>query len=99
MFLCSITMNINSRLTGSKSFFLFLVVTYGATEAVVFARCHRSMKKSEPAHSLQLIIITENKKVPGKCSCVAGAGFCHHFIGLLFYLAHLKQLGFNIHYQ
>ncbi|CAH3198683.1 unnamed protein product, partial [Porites evermanni] len=76
--------------------FLFLVVTYGATEAVVFARCHRSMKKSEPAHSLQLIIITENKKVSGKCSCVAGAGgFCHHFIGLLFYLAHLKQLGFK----
>ena len=60
------------------------------------ARCHRSMKKSEPAHSLQLIIITENKKVSGKCSCVAGAGgFCHHFIGLLFYLAHLKQLGFK----
>ena len=56
----------------------------------MFARCHRSMKKSDPAHSLQLIIITENKKVSGKCSCVAGAGgFCHHFIGLLFYLAHL----------
>ena len=61
----------------------------------MFARCHRSMKKSEPAHSLQLIIITENK-VSGKCSCVASAGgFCHHFIGLLFYLAHLKQLGFK----
>ena len=72
--------------------FLFLVVTYGAIEAVVFARCHRSMKKSEPSHSLQFIIFTENK-VSGKCSCVAGAGgFCHHFIGLLFYLAHLKQL-------
>ena len=27
---------------------------------------------------------------------MAGAGgFCHHFIGLLFYLAHLKQLGFK----
>ena len=30
----------------------------------------------------------------GKCSCVAGAGgFCHHFIGLLSYLAQLNQLG------
>ena len=62
----------------------------------MFARCHRSMKKSEPAHSLQLIIITKNKKESGKCSCVADAGgFYHHFIGLLLYLAHLKQVGFK----
>ena len=30
----------------------------------MFARCHRSIKKnSEPSHSLQLIIVTDNKTV------------------------------------
>lgn len=38
IFLYSITMNLNSSLTGSKPFIFFLVVTDGATEAVVFAR-------------------------------------------------------------
>ena len=30
----------------------------------------------------------------GTCSCVAGkGGYCHHVIGLFFYMAHCKQLG------
>ena len=35
----------------------------------------------------------ENLQIEGKCSCVAGVGgFYQHAIGLLFYLAHCKQL-------
>jgi len=71
-------------------------VTYGDSEAVVSARCYRSMKKNEAPHSLQVIIGMQQTTVSGKCSCVAGAGgICHHVVGLLFYLAHCKQLGLN----
>jgi len=54
------------------------------------------MRKSEPPHSLEVKVKLHglSKSISGKCSCVAGAGgFCHHIIGLLFYLAHCKQLG------
>lgn len=71
-------------------------VTYGDSEAVVSARCYRSMKKNEAPHSLKVIIGMQQTTVSGKCSCVAGAGgICHHVVGLLFYLAHCKQLGLN----
>ena len=54
------------------------------------------MKKNESAHVLQVKVDTTSKSISGKCSCVAGAGgFCHHVIGMLFYLAHCKQLGFK----
>lgn len=53
------------------------------------------MKKSEPPHSIVVEVCQRTKNITNaKCSCVAGAGgFCHHVIGLLFYLAHCKQLG------
>ena len=58
------------------------------------ARCYRSMKKNETAHSLQVIIGMDQTTVSGKCSCVAGVGgICHHVVGHLFYLSHFKQLG------
>ena len=73
-------------------------VTYGDSEAVVSARCYRSMKKNEAPHSVEVPMIgMQQTTASGKCSCVAGAGGinCHHVVGLLFYLAHCKQLGLN----
>ena len=47
-------------------------VTYGDSEAVVSARCYRSMKKNEAPHSVQVMIGMQQTTVSGKCSCVAG---------------------------
>lgn len=52
------------------------------------------MRKNEPPHILEIFVKLENKGITGKCSCVAGAsGYCHHIIGLLFYMAHCKMFG------
>lgn len=52
------------------------------------------MRKNEPPHSLKVCIGLADKSLSGKCSCVAGvSGYCHHVIGLFYYLAHCKQLG------
>lgn len=53
------------------------------------------MRKSEPPHKLEVTIkLTGDNSLAGRCSCVAGiGGFCHHVVGLLYYLALLKQLG------
>ena len=52
------------------------------------------MQISEPPHILECFITLGNKAINGKCSCVAGAsGYCHHLIGLLFYMAHCKMFG------
>lgn len=50
------------------------------------------MRKNEAPHK---IVVDMKSKVDilGKCTCVAGlAGFCNHVIGLLFFLAHCKQM-------
>ena len=52
------------------------------------------MRKNEPPLSLKVCIGLADKSLSGKCSCVAGvSGYCHHVIGLFYYLAHCKQLG------
>lgn len=52
------------------------------------------MKKSEPPHILETKIHLVDCSTSGRCSCVAGVGgYCHHVVGLLYYLAHCKQLG------
>ena len=52
------------------------------------------MKKSEPPHIMEVSAKISDASLAGKCSCVAGiGGYCHHVIGLLYYLALLKQLG------
>ena len=52
------------------------------------------MKKSEPPHILSVQIGLADKSICGKCSCVAGAsGYCHHVVGLFFYMSHCKHLG------
>ena len=57
-------------------------------------KCIHSMRKSEPPHILECFITLGNKAINGKCFCAAGAsGYCHHLIGLLFYMAHCKMFG------
>ena len=74
--------------------FLFILVGWSDGEATVTARCHRSMKKNESPHSIRMIIPATVENWNGTCTCVAGAGgFCHHAVGLLFYLAHLSMSG------
>ena len=52
------------------------------------------MKKSEPPHNLEARINLVDCSTSGRCSCVAGVeGYCHHVVGLLYYMAHCKQLG------
>lgn len=78
----------------SQGCVLFYIVTYNEECVKVRSKCFRSMKKSEPAHTLEVSAAASDGSLSGKCSCVAGAGgYCHHVIGLLYYLALLKQLG------
>ena len=61
---------------------------------MISARCYRSMKKSEPPHNLEARINLVDCSTSRRCSCVAGVeGYCHHVVGLLYYMAHCKRLG------
>eukprot|EP00795_Rhopilema_esculentum_P015520 gene15520-6783_t len=54
------------------------------------------MKKNEAQHYLNVFIFLKTNAISAKCSYVAGlSGYCHHIIGILFYLAHCKQLGLS----
>ena len=54
------------------------------------------MKKNESPHYLNIFICFKTNAISAKCSCVAGlGGYCHHIIGILFYLAHWKHLGLS----
>ena len=69
-------------------------MSYSQDIARLKGRCYRSMKKSEPPHTLEADITIASKTMKGRCSCIAGAGgFCHHVIALLFYIAHCNQSG------
>ena len=51
------------------------------------------MKKSEPPHNLEARINLIDCSTSGRCSCVVGVeGYCHHVVGLLYCMAHCKQL-------
>ena len=70
------------------------LVTYNCDKALIGCKCYRSMRKSEPPHNLEVTIGLANSVMAGRCSCVAGiGGCCHHVVGLLYYIALLKQLG------
>ena len=71
----------------------FVLVSCSNGKANVSAKCFLSMRKNEPPDSLQ-VAVEVGKTVSGaRCSCVAGAsGYCHHVFGLLFYIAHYKQV-------
>lgn len=70
-------------------------VIYNGDTSIIGCKCYRSMRKSEPPHKLEVTIkLTGDNSLAGRRSCVAGiGGFCHHVVGLLYYLALLKQLG------
>ena len=73
---------------------IFVLVIQTIDAVKVTSKCFRSMRKSEPPHILQVSAKLNDGSLSGKCSCVAGAGgYCHHVIGLLYYMALLKQLG------
>ena len=74
---------------------MFYVIMIPANNAVKIAsKCFRSKKKNEPPHSLEISSSMADGSLSGRCCCVAGSGgYCHHVIGLLYYLALLKQLG------
>ena len=77
---------------------MFYVIVIRANNAVKIAsKCFRSMKKNEPPHSLEVSSSMADGSLSGRCSCVVGSGgYCHHVIGLLYYLGLLKQLGHRI---
>ena len=78
----------------SYNFAVLILVTYKLDAAVISARCCCSMKKSEPPHNLEARINLVDCLTSGRCSCVAGVqGYCHHVVGLLYYMAHCKRLG------
>ena len=74
---------------------MFYVTVIRANNVVKIAsKFFCSMKKNEPPHSLEVSSSMADGSLSGRCSCVAGSGgYCHHVIGLLYYLALLKQLG------
>ena len=73
---------------------LYVIVIRANNAVKIASKCFRSMKKNEPPHSLEVSSSMADGSLSGRCSCVAGSGgYCHHVIGLLYYLALLKQLG------
>ena len=77
-----------------EMFFLFLAGTYLPDKVKVAGKCFGSMRKNEPPHILEICVKLENKDITEKCTCVAGeSGYCHHIVGLLFYMAHCKIFG------
>ncbi|XP_032221847.2 uncharacterized protein LOC116604080 [Nematostella vectensis] len=68
-----------------------LKVTYIGDSSIITSKCYRSKRKSEPPHNLEVTIkLTGDNSIAGRCSCVAGiGGFCHHVIGLLYYISQL----------
>lgn len=73
---------------------VFFAVSCNEELINVSAKCYRSMRKNEPPHILQVSTKRSDASLAGQCSCVAGVGgYCHHVIGLLYYLALLRQLG------
>ncbi|XP_027859750.1 uncharacterized protein LOC114158046 [Xiphophorus couchianus] len=67
-------------------------------EVSVRGRCHRSMKKKEEAHYLQVTLDSFVVPVELKymsCSCTAGKALCNHMVGLLFQTAHYSTMGYK----
>ena len=59
------------------------------------AKCFRSMKKNEEPHRHHVVFKRQNEMAVESfmCSCAASQGLCHHFIGLMYTLAHYRMLG------
>ncbi len=63
-------------------------VGHGLGEHIVYGRCHRSMKKNESPHSLNLKVLSFEGRaqvITAHCSCIAGCGgICNHIFALLY---------------
>ncbi|XP_049339471.1 uncharacterized protein LOC125804569 isoform X1 [Astyanax mexicanus] len=64
----------------------------------VRARCHRSMRKNEEPHTVQVTLHATQVPVEVMktlCTCVAGKAFCNHTVALLYQSAHYSTMGFK----
>ncbi|XP_076070586.1 uncharacterized protein LOC143042205 [Mytilus galloprovincialis] len=58
---------------------------------MVTARCHRSQKKNESPHEVEISLVEGPALESSNCSCAIGkSGTCGHVTGLLYTLAHMK---------
>ncbi|CAC5395493.1 unnamed protein product [Mytilus coruscus] len=58
---------------------------------MVTARCHRSQKKNESPHEIEISLVEGPVLESSNCSCAIGkSGTCGHVTGLLYTLAHMK---------
>ncbi|CAC5395700.1 unnamed protein product [Mytilus coruscus] len=58
---------------------------------MVTARCHRSQKKNESPHEIEISLVEGPGLESSNCSCAIGkSGTCGHVTGLLYTLAHMK---------
>ncbi|CAC5392186.1 unnamed protein product [Mytilus coruscus] len=58
---------------------------------MVTARCHRSQKKNESPHEIEISLVEGPGLESRYCSCAIGkSGTCGHVTGLLYTLAHMK---------
>ncbi|XP_070399895.1 protein brambleberry isoform X1 [Nothobranchius furzeri] len=66
----------------------------GTGEVVVSAECFRSMKKTEKAHKLSMVLKDSQtvQLLDFTCTCKAGKASCNHRVALLFQSAHYSQL-------
>ncbi|XP_063425626.1 uncharacterized protein LOC134709388 [Mytilus trossulus] len=58
---------------------------------MVTSRCHRSQKKNESPHEIEISLVEGPALESSNCSCAIGkSGTCGHVTGLLYTLAHMK---------
>ncbi|CAL9685252.1 unnamed protein product [Knipowitschia caucasica] len=85
---------------GYKLFVENYVFNYEVSEIVggevaVRAHCHKSMRKREPPHCLQITLqsgIVPAVVMSTSCSCAAGKILCNHLVALLYQSAHFSTL-------
>ncbi|XP_056000210.1 uncharacterized protein LOC125676125 [Ostrea edulis] len=69
------------------------ITTHNAVNGcVVKGKCHRSQRKNESPHDIEIVLLDGPCVESSRCSCTIGqSGHCGHVTGLLFTLAHMKS--------
>ncbi|VDI68993.1 Hypothetical predicted protein [Mytilus galloprovincialis] len=63
---------------------------------LVKGKCHRSQRKNESPHDIEIILLDGPILQESKCSCAIGKlGTCGHVTGLLYSLAHMKTSNYR----
>ncbi|CAC5419575.1 DHRS11 [Mytilus coruscus] len=63
---------------------------------LVKGKCHRSQRKNESPHDIEIILLDGPILQCSKCSCAIGKlGTCGHVTGLLYSLAHMKTCNYK----